>query len=201
MEQLAFFVTKSFEYSNTTNRVLEIIKMTTKFDEENLDKSDAKVSDDSVNSMDEDESVDIEITDNNDVKSEICDKTSDRTAIEPSNSPLPLIKKFRTHVTKNWLISDCPKKKNTPPPQPAPPILENQENKTANLIRVEDLVAKKPLMVRAKPVNELLKQIREINNQSPLHKMNDSLKVEIEDVKSSGKSFSLPRRRKLIKCN
>jgi hypothetical protein len=195
MEQLAFFVTKSFEYSNTTNRVLEIIKMTTKFDDENLEKSDEK-NEDSVNSMDEDESVDIEITDNSDVKSEICDKSSDRTAIE-SESPLPLIKKFRDgskHVTKNWLISDCPKKKDTPPPT----IQENQEN--SNIIRVENLVAKKPLSVRAKPVNELLKQIREINNQSPLH---DSLKVEIEDVKTTtGKSkiFS-PRRRELIKFN
>lgn len=198
MEQLAFFVTKSFEYSNTTNRVLEIIKMTTKFDDENMDKSDQKVNEDSINSMDEDESVDIEITDNNDVKNEICDKSSDRTTIEPSNSPLPLIKKFRDgskHVTKNWLISDCPKKKDTPPPTSQ----ENQENAT-NLIRVEDLVAKKPLSVRAKPVNELLKQIREINNQSPLH---DSLKVEIEDVKTAtGKFISFsPRRCKLIKCN
>lgn len=185
MEQLAFFVTKSFEYSNTTNRVLEIIKMTTKFDEENLDKSDQKINEDSVNSVDEDKSVDIEITDNNDVKNEICDKSSDRTTIEHSNSPLPLIKKFRDgskHVTKNWLI-DCPKRKDTPPP---PPKSQESQESATNLIRVEDLVARKPLSVRAKPVNELLKQIREINNQSPLH---DNLKVEIEDVKTAtGKS-------------
>lgn len=183
MEQLAFFVTKSFEYSNTTNRVLEIIKMTTKFEDENLDKSDQKINEDSVNSMDEDESVDIEITDNNDVKSEICDKNSDRTSLEPSDSPLPLIKKFRDgskHVTKNWLISDCPKKKDTP-------LSSAKESQETNLIRADDLVAKKPLSVRAKPVNELLKQITEINNQSPL---NESLKVEIEDVKTSTGIFN-----------
>ena len=188
MEQLAFFVTKSFEYSNTTNRVLEIIKMTTKFDE--LDKSEnQKINDDSIQSVEEaeDESVDIEITDN-DVKNEFCDsKNSDKTSIEPSISPLPLIKKFRDgskHVTKNWLISDCPKKKVTPPPS---------ENSIS--IRVEDLVAKNSSSVRAKPVNELLKQIREIENESPL---NESLKMEIEDVKVSGK---IRNKWKLIKFN
>ena len=82
-------------------------------------------------------------------------------------------------MTKNWLISDCGKKrhmdnldmKNFP---------ENQENSTNNLIRVEDLVGKK---IRAKPVNELLKQIREINNQSPLNnnKMSENFKIEIVD--------------------
>lgn len=207
MEQLTFFVTKTFEYNNTTNRVLEIINMTTKFDEKS-DKSDGK----SVNdSMDEDESVDIEITDNSseiEVKNSLkasekvekCDNSKESDKVPPSTtaliertaSPLPIIKKLNRdgskHVTKNWLISDCPKRK----PEPKLPEIpskslpgaenftpsENQENSAINLIRVEDLVNKKHSTVRAKPVNELLKQIREINNQSPFHNTNENFKVE-----------------------
>lgn len=200
MEQLAYFVTKSFEYSNSTNRVLEIIKMTTKFDDENR-SDEQRMNEDSVNSVDEDEeSVEIEITDN-DVKTnkkceeEKCDKNkiSDKTPItiginENSSSPLPLIKKINRdgtkHVTKNWLISDCSSKKVS-----SVQLLENQENFIKNIVRVEDiLAAKKHSIVRAKPVNELLKQIREINNE---HNANENLKVELEDehIKITGKIF------------
>lgn len=211
MEQLTFFVTKTFEYNNTTNRVLEIINMTTKFDEKS-DKSDGKSMEN--DSMDEDESVDIEITDNsseNEVKItsetvENCDidKVSDKVPpattalIERTSSPLPIIKKLNRdgskHVTKNWLISDCPKRKSEPK-IPEIPVKthpgaenvtpsENQENSAINLIRVEDLVSKKHSTVRAKPVNELLKHIREINNQSPFHNTNENFKVEeMEDEK------------------
>lgn len=194
MEQLAYFVTKSFEYTNTTNRVLEIIKMSTKFDEKILENNKTNVSGSLDGSMDdEDASVDIDITNDassdvkvypssdHEQKSENCDKFSDKTATtglaeRKSTSPLPLIKKLNRdgskHVTKNWLISDCPKKKSSD---------ENQENAGNNLIRVEDLVGKK---IRAKPVNELLKQIREISNQSPLHSMSENFKVEVvEDEK------------------
>lgn len=205
MEELAYFVTKTFEYNNTTNRVLEIINMTTKFDEKS-ENSEGKVADES---MDEDESVDIEITDNcepivkkpqttiESEKVENCDKSnvSDKAPpatkgiIERTASPLPLIKKLNRdgtkHVTKNWLISDCPKRKAE---SKLPEIssetarsFENQENSAINLIRVEDLVNKKHSTVRAKPVNELLKQIREINNQSPFHNTNENFKVEMED--------------------
>lgn len=203
MEQLAYFVTKSFEYSNTTNRVLEIIKMTTKFDDESANnKSDEqRMNEDSGNSIDEDEeSVEIEITDN-DVKAnkkyeeEKCDKNkiSDKTPItiginENSSSPLPLIKKINRdgtkHVTKNWLISDCSSKKVS-----SSQLLENQENFIKNIVRVEDiLAAKKHSIVRAKPVNELLKQIREISNE---HNSNENLKVELEDenIKITGELF------------
>lgn len=209
MEQLAYFVTKTFEYNNTTNRVLEIINMTTKFDEKS-DKSDGKLAENADDSMDEDESVDIEITDNSSetfVKSpkstekvDNCDtnKVSDKTPTATSGlsertaSPLPLIKKLNRdgtkHVTKNWLISDCPKRKpdskipevssKTCPEAKSVTPSENQENSAINLIRVED---KKHSAVRAKPVNELLKQIREINNQSPFHNTNENFKVEMED--------------------
>lgn len=200
MEQLAYFVTKSFEYSNTTNRVLEIIKMTTKFDDENVNKSDEqRMNEDSVNSIDDDEeSVEIEITDsdvNKKCEEEKCDtnKISDKTPItiginENSSSPLPLIKKINRdgtkHVTKNWLISDCSTKKVS-----SSQLLENQENFIKNIVRVEDLLAvKKHSIVRAKPVNELLKQIREINNE---HNANENLKVELEEenIKITGKLF------------
>lgn len=211
MEQLAYFVTKTFEYNNTTNRVLEIINMTTKFDDKS-EKDDGKLLENADDSMDEDESVDIEITDNasevevkspTPEKADKCDKikVSDKVVlattglVERPASPLPLIKKLNRdgtkHVTKNWLISDCPKRR---PDAKLPEILskpepaaksvtpsENQENSAINLIRVEDLVSKKHSTVRAKPVNELLKQIREINNQSPFHNTNENFKVEMED--------------------
>jgi hypothetical protein len=218
MEQLAYFVTKTFEYNNTTSRVLEIINMSTKCDEKS-EKSDAKMLESLDDSMDEDESVDIEITDNSSEivvktppiavveKDEKCDKSkeSDKTPPAPNGlaerpaSPLPLIKKLNRdgskHVT-NWLISDCPKRKPETRPPEAPskpdPVLENQENSAINLIRVEDLVNKKHSTVRAKPVNELLKQIREINNQSPFHNTNENFKVEVEDERAkSGEMITL----------
>lgn len=220
MEQLAFFVTKTFEYNNTTNRVLEIINMTTKFDEKS-EKGDGKCLESIDDSMDGDESVDIEITDNlsevevksspkiavesekleNCDKNKVVDKVSLSTTalIERTASPLPLIKKLNRdgskHVTKNWLISDCPKRKTDSkfPEIPSKSAAaaqsfnpsENQENSAINLIRVEDLVNKKHSTVRAKPVNELLKQIREINNQSPFHNTNENFKVEeMEDERT-----------------
>jgi short stature homeobox protein len=220
MEQLAYFVTKTFEYNNTTNRVLEIINMTTKFDEKS-EKGDEKVIDEC---MDEDESVDIDITDTTSEtevkisppietekaekcdKSKVSDKVPKETAglIERAASPLPLIKKLNRdgskHVTKNWLISDCPKRKidNKLPEvsSKSDPIAksltpsENQENSAINLIRVEDLVNKKHSTVRAKPVNELLKQIREINNQSPFHNTNENFKVEMEDERIKSGDYS-----------
>lgn len=215
MEQLAHFVTKTFEYNNNaTNRVLEIINMTAKLDEK-CDKIDGKSVENGVDSMDEDESVDIDITDvasEPEVKSptpkilENCDKSCDKVPpttncglIEraTTSSPLPLIKKLNRdgtkHVTKNWLISDCPKKKVESQPKVDLSVPKfyitsadkhnDQENSAINLIRVEDLVGKKHAMgqFRAKPVNELLKQIREINNHSPLHNANDNFKVEVDD--------------------
>lgn len=193
MEQLAFFVQKSFEYSNTTNRVLEIIKMTTKFDDEILDKTNESeeqvnrvINDESVS--DDEESVEIDITDNeiktlplviSKTTSEICDQKSDNNTEKSPVTPLPFIRLNRDgskHVTKNWLISDCPKKKQI---SSSSSSSDNQENSISDIIRVEHLLAKKHL-VRAKPV-ELLKQIRESNNSSPLHhKTNEDLKVEME---------------------
>lgn len=217
MEQLAYFVTKSFEYTNTTNRVLEIIKMSAKFDDKIVDQNKINADGSIDDSMDdEDGSVDIDITNDtsNDVKiypssdheqkSENCDKKfSDKISTptaglieRKSTSPLPLIKKLNRdgskHVTKNWLISDCGKRRNLDNSD-TKNFPENQENSANNLIRVEDLVSKK---IRAKPVNELLKQIREINNQSPLNnnKMSENFKIEIiddEKVKAGNDSAAI----------
>ncbi|CRK93173.1 CLUMA_CG006717, isoform A [Clunio marinus] len=188
--------------------------MTTKL-EERLDKYDGKMSENTDEIMDEDVSVDIEITDNqsepevknssqNDTENVVnCDnnKVSDNVSsdtaglIERTTSPIPLIKKLNRdgskHVTRNWLISDCPKRKveNKIPEitSKSESMLksltpsENQENSVNNLIRVEDLVNKKHSTVRTKPVNELLKQFREIKNQSPFHNTNENFKVEMED--------------------
>lgn len=231
MEQLAHFVTKSFEYNNNNNnRVLEIINMSAKLD----DRLDGKFSENTVDVEDDDdeESVDIDITDNsseNEMKSanensnsstqnvEICDKTRVKVPTAPQtnalteriSSPIPLIKKLNRdgskHITKNWLISDVPKRKlehnYTPFSQKSTPkslAVQNlvissekhndQENSAMNLIRVEDLISKKQSLAqfRPKPVTELLQKIREINNQSPMQNSNsssDQFKTEYEDDK------------------
>lgn len=237
MEQLAYFVTKTFEFNNTSNRVFEIINMTTKFDSDKvIEKCDRD------ESMDEDESVDIDITDNasdnesvDDVElsnsSRKCDKASEKSPtlmMEESKcqeihdeNPLPLVKKVNGTrlITRNWLIGDCPKKKavaefcnNS----------ENQENRHSevNIIRVEDLISKNdnksksPGNFNSKlPSNELLvKQIREINNLSPLHNSSGGMKKEIVDderIKSGEKCYpssfelksTLSQSLKLIKAN
>lgn len=134
MEQLANFVTKSFEYNN--NRVLEMINMKQVDDKIERDSNSVESLPDNVE--DDDESVDIEITDlssnekeieksksvekinekltrESENKNEICDNKNNNLIntnglIEKTpSSPIPLIKK---HIlTKNWLISDIAKRK------------------------------------------------------------------------------------------
>lgn len=145
---------------------------------------------------------------------EICDKNSVKLIntnglIEKnsSTSPIPLIKK---HITKNWLISDVAKRKPESNCRPKTlnlttfnqisnlmqkfsfPLLfsADQENANAlNLIRIEDLVNKKQsvsLPFRPKPVTELLKQIREIDNKSPILQVDsksEKFKTEIDEDK------------------
>lgn len=169
MEQLAYFVTKTFEYNNTSNRVFEIINMTTKFDSEKLIEKCEK-----DESMDEDESVDIDITDNASDNESVdcqqsvdlsnsngkCDKDRTLTSEKSSTilieeqkheevveeSPLPLVKKVIRDgsrlITRNWLIGDCPKKKAV---AEFCNNSENQENRHSevNIIRVEDLISNK----------------------------------------------------------
>lgn len=120
MEQLAHFVTKSFEYNN--NRVLDVINMSTK----SLCENYLKISDSDILSngcetdVEEDDTLDIDITDqssiddsnDNTFKKSECD--SDNNNSNSKDMPLSLVKKsikdIKKHTTKNWLISDSPKK-------------------------------------------------------------------------------------------
>ena len=128
MEQLANFVTKSFEYNN--NRVLDIINQAVRPIAD--DKAECKsISENTVDDC-EDESLDVDITDveissdsdNKSIKSiksiktiksmgncDISDNmTNTNGLIEKPSSPISLIKKLNRdgtkHITKNWLISD-----------------------------------------------------------------------------------------------
>lgn len=142
MEQLAHFVTKSFEYNN--NRVLDVINMSTrsicgsfiKTCESEL-MSDADADDDD---LDDDSTMDIDITDlscsgdemSKSVASELkiattstTVKTDDNKYVDMMENGVGIVKNGiicrnntaliknggRLHVTKNWLISDSPKRK------------------------------------------------------------------------------------------
>lgn len=145
MEQLAHFVTKSFEYNN--NRVLDVINMSTrsicgsfiKTCESEL-MSDADADDDD---LDDDSTMDIDITDlscsgdemSKSVASELkiatssatttsTVKTDDNKYVDMMENGVGVVKNGiicrntaliknggRLHVTKNWLISDSPKRK------------------------------------------------------------------------------------------
>lgn len=230
MEQLAYFVTKTFEFNNTSNRVFEIINMTTKFESSEKMMSEKCDKDES---MDEDESVDVDITDNASdngsvegrneeidlsVSSKKCDKSSEKPStilieescksqdIQDTNDPLPLVKKVNRLVTRNWLIGDCPNFKKKAVAEFCSNS-ENQENRHSevNIIRVEDLIRDKSdnkskssfsggNFGNKMPSNELLlKQIREINNLSPLSSSNNAgdMKKEIVDDEriKSGENF------------
>lgn len=122
MEQLAHFVTKSFEYNN--NRVLDVLNLATKsIICENLKASESFETCSNMGSMDGDDadSVDIDITD---VSSN--DDNERRVHNENDNNNINVIKRYATptpisskkcakengrHVTKNWLISDTPRRK------------------------------------------------------------------------------------------
>lgn len=225
MEQLANFVTKSFEYNN--NRVLDIINQAVRPTAD--DKKEFKSISENVFEC-EDESSDVDITDveissdseNKSIKSiksksigncisDISDNMVNTNGLtEKPSSPIALIKKLNRdgskHITKNWLISDVPKRKSDINNRQqysqtsGNPVMcstyladcknNNQENANAlNLIHIDDLVNKKQVAgipFRPKPVTELLKQIREINNSPPILSISDKnnhLKMELEDEK------------------
>ncbi len=124
MEQLAHFVTKSFEYNN--NRVLDVINMSTKslIYEKSSDSEVHSNGGDSigggigVDEDDEDDTMDIDITDlssSDDVIRKMDTDISDNNNVHHlRHSPLALVKKggkdSKRYVTKNWLISDSPKR-------------------------------------------------------------------------------------------
>lgn len=116
MEQLAHFVTKSFEYNN--NRVMEVLNMSTKSNSSSIslnnDSSDiisnsdlSVIENDIIGDNGDDNSVDIDITD--------LSSNDEKSNVDIMTSPLPLVKKSSRNceinnkssaVTKNWLISD-----------------------------------------------------------------------------------------------
>lgn len=123
MEQLAHFVTKSFEYNN--NRVLDVLNLATKsIICENLKGTESIETCSAVGSIEDDDSdsIDIDITD---ISSN--DDNDRRAHNENDNNNLNVIKRYTStptpiamkksgkengrHVTKNWLISDTPKRK------------------------------------------------------------------------------------------
>lgn len=131
MEQLAQFVTKSFEYNN--NRVLDLLNMAIKIDN-TISKSDNNNEnvkfDDSKNSSDircddsdeDDESVEIDITDepSNESTNNKLERNKQKCEekLRSSDLPLPLLNKNvennnnsnqnhnKKYQTKNWLISE-----------------------------------------------------------------------------------------------
>lgn len=118
MEQLAHFVTKSFEYNNN-NRVLDVLNLTTKsgiFD--HLKSNDSMDTLSNLESDDNDaDSVDIDITDvssndgNDSNKIHNENDNNNINVIRQLSPPKKLNKENHKQLTKNWLISDTPKKK------------------------------------------------------------------------------------------
>lgn len=119
MEQLAHFVTKSFEYNNNNNRVLDVLNLTTKsgiFD--HLKSNDSMDTISNADSDDNDaDSIDIDITDvssnegNDNAK---IHNENDNNNINVIRRTSPIKKSSKENqklLTRNWLISDTPKKK------------------------------------------------------------------------------------------
>lgn len=114
MEQLAHFA-KSFEYNN--NRVLEILNMSSKsnssLNSNNNDSSDILSNGSDSFIGDEENSIDIDITDMSSNDNENLQNKREEYSLKTS-SPIPLIKRSNRdgskYVTKNWLISDISKK-------------------------------------------------------------------------------------------
>lgn len=123
MEQLAHFVTKSFEYNN--NRVLDVLNLATKsLICENLKSTDSleSLSNPDTDIEHDSDSVDIDITDvssNGDdvrVHNENDNNKLNLNVIKRQPpTPVPAVtkksqKESVRQTTKNWLISDSPKR-------------------------------------------------------------------------------------------
>jgi hypothetical protein len=125
MEQLAHFVTKSFEYNST--RVIDIINMTNSAEDYVRGDKAAQSNCGTDNEEYDEDSIDIEITELSNNNSESIRRKSDgenqdndsvkQRKINASDvynlkiKPLPFViekisKECKKHITKNWLISD-----------------------------------------------------------------------------------------------
>lgn len=182
MEQLAQFVTKSFEYNN--NRVLDLLTMATRVDDDDSNGA-TKYSSKILNKInqeinqsdsDGDESEEIDITDESlprhspkIVNIVSTDGNQDSTNDKPEcndqsqSSPLSLVKKSTKGAPKNWLISDEDARR---------PTDENKRPQKGffdalNLSKIADYSAHSmDVQFRAKPVTELLKEIRKFQNST-----------------------------------
>lgn len=159
MEQLAHFVTKSFEYNN--NRVLEVLNMSTKSNSSLSDEHSCSnslsgggggdggdSSNHRIDDVDMDDTIDIDITDLSDSGGGGCDDHDENDVVgvgEKCKSdgkvkiscelPLPLIKRINRdgskHITRNWLISDL-----TPNHHHRHHDQDNKKCKIVSLIRI-----------------------------------------------------------------
>lgn len=120
MEQLAHFVTKSFEYNN--NRVIDVLNMATKSliceNIKSSDSSGALSNTDDTDIEDDTDTVDIDITDmsSNDSTDYTVHRENDSHNVVKfvKDSNFSLVKKY-TKVnlekpTKNWLVPETQKK-------------------------------------------------------------------------------------------
>lgn len=116
MEQLAQFVTKSFEYNN--NRVMDVLNMSIKDVNSKVNRSSETseiLSFHGSSETDGDEdSIDIDITDLSTTEDRVNNNNNSNSSIS-RDQPLSLVKKIdkdmSRHKTRNWLISDSPKRK------------------------------------------------------------------------------------------
>lgn len=121
MEQLAHFVTKSFEYNN--NRVIDVLNMATKSlicdNIKSSDSSGALSNTDDTDIEDDADTVDIDITDmsSNDSTDYNVNRENDSHNVVKfvKDANYSLIKKYNKvsldKTTKNWLVPDSQKKK------------------------------------------------------------------------------------------
>lgn len=122
MEQLAHFVTKSFEYNNS--RVLDVLNLATKSllcdNLKSSDSSDMLSNIDDSDIEDDTDTVDIDITDmsSNDDETKFNvynEKSCENNLSVITELPMSLIKRSNKEnvVTKNWLIPESPKKRSS----------------------------------------------------------------------------------------
>lgn len=121
MEQLAHFVTKSFEYNN--NRVIDVLNLATKSliceNIKSSDSSGALSNTDDTDVEDDTDTVDIDITDmssNDSTDYNVSRENDNRNVVKfVKDSKFSLMKKYAkvnlNKSTKNWLVPDSQKKK------------------------------------------------------------------------------------------
>lgn len=206
MEQLAQFVTKSFEFNN--NRVLELLNLATKVD----DDDDAHKSDDQNDEQNEIKSKfkNLNETDEESVEIDITEPASPAIEVVHQQLPLPLVKRNNNNnqsKPKNWLISDTDSSNNVSsiPTKQQNSTINNNKNTDENQKPQSFLNAlnlthtdKSDMQFRPKPVTELLKEIRKSqnsNSSSPTATVTcqpPPLSTRLDDNSNDSRSSSSP---------